>query len=67
MRKNKIVSENRKQNYTLSSDVQKFHFTKCNFQTFVVPVADEARKGQLGVKKTKDVVIVEVSLTFESL
>lgn len=28
-------------------------------QTFLVPVADEARKNQLGVKKTKDVVIVE--------
>ncbi|EGT33444.1 hypothetical protein CAEBREN_25708 [Caenorhabditis brenneri] len=27
--------------------------------TFLIPVADEARKGQLGVKKTKDVVIVE--------
>ncbi|CAI2307285.1 unnamed protein product [Caenorhabditis sp. 36 PRJEB53466] len=27
--------------------------------TFLVPVVDEARKGQLGVKKTKDVVVVE--------
>ncbi|CAO4360902.1 unnamed protein product [Caenorhabditis nigoni] len=27
--------------------------------TFLIPVGDEARKGQLGVKKTKDVVIVE--------
>lgn len=27
--------------------------------TFLIPVADEARKGQLGVKKTKDVVLVE--------